>query len=84
MSKPRVITRCIANVNTGPNERIIEFSFPGTKGDMYLQGGLISFRVVDGVGYVEIYNCDRDLVVNGYRVGDGDTGDRNPDERSKP
>lgn len=82
--KPKVTLKCPANVHTGPNERIVEFTFPGTNGDVYQQGGLISFRTYNGVGYIDIYNCDRDVVINGSRVGDGDTGDRNPAERSNP
>lgn len=74
MSKPRVTKRCPANTQTGPNERIIEFSFPGTEASGgYTQGGLIAFRVIDGVGYVEVYACDNEVVVNGFRTGDKDS-----------
>lgn len=50
MKRPRVITKCVASAFQSSNERIIEFSFPGTedgKGGGPL-GGLISFRNVDG------------------------------------
>ena len=72
MPKPRVMTKCPANAYAGSDERIIEFTFPGTKGDVYAQGGLIEFRTLNGVGYVEVYGCDMDVVVNGFRTGDGD------------
>lgn len=63
--KPKVITKCPANVHASPNERIIEFTFPGTKAKGgYRQGGLISFRVVDGKGRVDVYNYDDEVKVN--------------------
>ena len=65
MPKPKVALKCPANMHTLPDERIIEFTFPGTQGDLYQQGGLISFRVINGVGYVDVYACDLDVVVNG-------------------
>lgn len=71
MSKPRVMTKCPANQYSGSDARIIEFSFPGTKGGMYAQGGLIEFRTVNGVGYVYVYGCDEEVVVNGTKTGDG-------------
>ncbi len=52
--KPSVITRCVANSYSGPDERIIEFS------DRKLGlGGLISFRRThDGKLRVEVYRVD--------------------------
>jgi len=68
--KPRIILNCPANRYTKEDERIIEFTFPGTKGDVYQQGGLISFQIIDGVGYVDVYQCDSQIVVNGVRQTD--------------
>ena len=59
--KPRVILACPANVYTGDDERIIEFSFPRAAGkDGMTPGGLISFRYgSDGQPpRVEIYRTD--------------------------
>ncbi len=72
MPQPRVKLKCPANIHTGPSERIIEFTFPGTRGDVYAQGGLIQFKEWEGIGHVNVYGCDLDVVVNGIRTGDGD------------
>ena len=46
MPKPRVLTKCVANCHTSPNERIIEYSFPGSQArGGYRMGGLICFRL---------------------------------------
>jgi hypothetical protein len=59
--KPRVLTKCVANAHSAPNERIIEYSAGTT-------GGLISFRLMDdGKLYVDLYRHDKGVVV---RVGD--------------
>ena len=59
--KPRVTTKCVAECYAGPNERIIEFSFPGTKGPL---GGLIQFTVDrDGVCRVHLYRLDKEVHV---------------------
>lgn len=67
MRKPRVLTRCVANVHALRDERIIEFSFPdGT-------GGLISFmagRPGQGAQWgsynrVNVYRCDAAITVSG-------------------
>lgn len=63
--KPRVLTRCVANAYTAKNERIIEFSFPGTedgKGDGP-KGGLIQFRLNDNQPVVHLYRIDRGVKV---------------------
>lgn len=70
--KPEVKLNCPANAYAGLNERIVEVVFPGTKGDVYRQGCLISLRIVDGTGIVDVYAADKDVIVNGFRVGDGD------------
>lgn len=52
--KPKVIVNCVANHYTGPNERIIEFTFPSG------EGGLISLRTThEGASVVDVYNYDR-------------------------
>ncbi len=57
MTKPRVITRCVANQYTGANERIIEFS-------SQFGGGLISFyEQDDGTLSVCVYRCDKTVEV---------------------
>ena len=61
--KPVVITNCVANRRTGPNERIIEFS--ATVGNGHL-GGLIGFTHSDRPGYpliVDVYRCDEGVGV---------------------
>lgn len=57
MSKPRVITNCVANSYTGDEERIIEFSDRQVKApDSEVTGGLISFRrTADGRLTVSLY-----------------------------
>ena len=67
MPKPRIKQKCPADIFSGPNEKVIEFTFPGTEGDVYEQGGLIAFQIIDGVGYVDVYQCDSQVVVNGER-----------------
>jgi hypothetical protein len=52
MAKPRVLTKCVANNYTGPNERIIEFSSKSG-------GGLIAFRETgDRTLLVSVYRLD--------------------------
>ena len=64
MSKPKVTLKCVADLHTGLNERIIEFSH-GHDGT----GGLISFHVMeDGKLYVEVYRCDNVVIGNERRV----------------
>lgn len=59
MSKPRVITRCVANTYTNDRERIIEFSSDHG-------GGLISFFLRDdGTLAVDVYRCDPTVTVRG-------------------
>lgn len=53
MAKPRVITSCVANSYTGPNERIIEFADGDTEnehGAPTPSNGLISFTRITGDG----------------------------------
>lgn len=52
----RVLTQCVANAYTGPDERIVEFSSPNG-------GGLISFRMQDDKLRVQIYRVDRSVEV---------------------
>lgn len=60
MAKPKVITNCVANKHTGPNERIVEFNDPEINA-----GGLISFnRTNDGKLRVDLYCLDANVVVN--------------------
>ena len=59
MSKPRVLTNCVANRYTGPDERVVEFS----DRDLNL-GGLISLRRRDdGKLIVQLYRLDDDVMV---------------------
>lgn len=61
--KPRVLTKCVANHYAASNERIVEFSFPGTK-DHEQKGGLVSFRrLSDGTTIVNLYGLDDDVKV---------------------
>ncbi len=63
MKKPRVITKCVANTYSAPNERIIEFAGPDPD-----QGGLIAFRILDGgMMFVTVYRQGAKVVV---RVGE--------------
>ena len=58
MSKPRVITNCVANHYAGPTERIIEYSFPDGS------GGLISLFVdSDGNPRVDLYRHDTNVQI---------------------
>ena len=51
--KPRVLTKCVANHFAAADERVIEFSFPGSDG---YPGGLISFSTLaDGTPTVQLY-----------------------------
>lgn len=60
-NKPRVITKCVANHYTGPDERIIEFTFgPDGRGGSF--GGLIQF-VWAGMPTVTVYNYDSEVKV---------------------
>jgi hypothetical protein len=59
--KPRVTLRCTANIYAGPNERIIEFAFPGA---VTRTGGLIAFRhLPDGEFLVDITALDAGVAV---------------------
>lgn len=60
MGKPRVITRCVANAYTGPRERIVEFSFPGTEGPA---GGLMRLSYRNLLPHVELYRVEGCTVV---------------------
>lgn len=53
--KPRAITKCVANAYTGPTERIVEFSFPGTDGPA---GGLMRLAYRNGQPHVELYRVE--------------------------
>lgn len=65
MRKPTVITNCVANAYTGPNERIIEFSDRESSGPNSPIGGLISFRRTDdGRLLVRVYRCDPEVEVS--------------------
>lgn len=58
MKKPSVTLKCPANQYTGPNERIVEFSFGNG------MGGLISLRELDnGKCRVEVYQTDEGVQV---------------------
>lgn len=60
MTKPKVLTNCIANRYTNKNERIVEFS-----GGMSDTGGLISLRLrEDGVLVVELYCLENEVEVS--------------------
>lgn len=66
MKKPSVTLNPGASKYEASNEKIIEFSFPGTVGKdgQGPLGGLISFRVThNGVGIVEVYRCDEEVNV---------------------
>lgn len=67
--KPVVRTKCPANAFAGLNQRIIEINFPGTKGDIYEQGCLISLRIHEGQGIVEVYQADSQVRVTGAQEG---------------
>ena len=70
MKKPRVLTRCPANARTDRNERIIEFSFPGTGGSSGPLGGLISFIVrSDGTPAVQLYRVNKEILVTVSKEG---------------
>lgn len=60
--KPIVTTKCPANAKAGPDETIIEFSFP--QGG----GGLISFRQGVIGALVEVYRVDQGIVVTASRT----------------
>ena len=56
--KPRVITNCVANHYTGPDQRIIEYSFgPDGKGGAI--GGLIELAWINGTPRVTLYRHDQ-------------------------
>lgn len=56
MKKPKVILKCVANHYTGPEERIVEYSF-GSDGKGGAYGGLILFRETSkGEFVVTLYN----------------------------
>lgn len=56
MPKPKVNTHCGANSYTAANERIVEFS-------SLSGGGLISFREIHGTLIINLYNCDKTVIV---------------------
>ena len=56
--KPRVLTKCVANAYTGPNERIIEFVFSDGP------GGLISFFDTNEGPVVNVYRVDKNIKVH--------------------
>lgn len=57
-TKPKVTTRCPANADTGPRERIVEVSFGDGK------GCLISFTTwPNGKHSIEVYRADKDIAV---------------------
>lgn len=65
MAKPRVMTKCVANGNTAPNERIVEFS--ATEDYSQPLGGLISFTRSTQPDVnklvVSVYRCDPGVCV---------------------
>lgn len=77
--KPRVIPNCVASHYQHPQERIIEFSFPGVDG---LPGGLISFfHTSEGKLVVSLYQLDGPLDIyvhptetNNVTVAEGHKG----------
>lgn len=69
--KPKVITKCVANHYTGPNERIIEYTFgPDGKGGSV--GGLIQFATLeDGTPQVTLYNHEPQIRIRPGAVANG-------------
>ena len=51
MAKPRIITKCPANVYTGKNERVVEYSSDSG-------GGLIRLVEAEGVLHLTLYRHD--------------------------
>lgn len=61
--RPSVKLRCVADAYAPRDERIVEFSSPDGKA-----GGLISFRVLNGVLQVTVYRTDNTVVTHGAKV----------------
>lgn len=62
MSKPEVITRCVANAHAGPHERIVEFGVGKTESTH--RGGLCAFRDKDnGDLEVSLYTLSPQVLV---------------------
>jgi len=60
MSKPTVTLHCPANAYSGPEERIIEFSYT-RNGQLY--GGLISFHGTEAGLIIDVYRVDPGVVI---------------------
>lgn len=60
--KPRVNANGPADKYSGPNEKIVEFSFPDGK------GGLISFNTNGDHPVVDIYNFDPEIEIRHKRI----------------
>jgi hypothetical protein len=74
--RPRVVVNPVASHYQAANERIIEFSCQGPHG---ARGGLISFRALDHVLVVELYNLDGVLIKTPTPRGTGiDNDHRGP------
>ena len=59
MRKPRIISPCVAErYNRRQDSRIVEFAFPDAQ-----VGGLIEFRMQNGVPTVEVYRTDGQVQV---------------------
>lgn len=65
MRKPKVTTKCVADMYSALNERIVEFSFPGAdRGDgTGSPGGLIRFVQLEEACIVEVYRVDDEVVI---------------------
>jgi hypothetical protein len=64
--KPRILTKCVAGSYAGRDERIAEFSFPGTEGPA---GGLLSLGYWnDGRPLVTLYRVEGCDVIAGETV----------------
>lgn len=62
IQRPRVITKCVASHYQHPQERIVEFSFPGVDG---LPGGLISlFHTTAGDLVVNLYALEGPMTIH--------------------
>ncbi len=62
MKRPRLKSPCVADRAHVNGERIAEFTFPNGS------GGLISFRMMNGIPIVELFRVDEGIVC---RLPDG-------------
>jgi hypothetical protein len=66
-SKPRVTLNCPASHYAAPNERIIEYSFPGIDGN---PGGLISlWEDSKGRPHISLYRHDAAIKISKGKAG---------------